>query len=122
MTVTRRILLGWFVSVVATAVCYAVFFNGEFSDGGAVPPWIIAAAAGPAALTLGSVLRFARAGAHSRFGDPDGMYVLMTATAIVSEGLTIAAEIALGAPALWLSIPIATLVYSVGAVITLRRA
>lgn len=50
------------------------------------------------------------------------MYVLMTATAIVSEGLTIAAEIALGAPALWLSIPIATVVYSVGAAITLRRA
>lgn len=122
MTVTRRILLGWLVTVVTTAVCYAVFFDGEFSAGGSVPAWLIATASGVAAMTLGAAVRFAGTRARSRASDPDSMYVLMSVAAIVGQGLTIAAEVALGAPALWLSVPIATVVYSVGTAITLRLA
>lgn len=127
MDIPRRVALGFVVHVVATALVYAVFFNGRFAEGGGtLSPWLVAVSTVVALAVFVAVLwRLYRVGAgrvpQRSVRDAEGLYLMLVIAGILTEALTIAVEIATGAAALWMVLPIATLTYCLGAGWLYRR-
>lgn len=122
----RKVLLGWALYVGATTGVYALLFNGRFGQGGQLPVWLIAAASALAVAAFALLLHWLR-GATSkqipqdRKRDVSGFFWMIVVTGTVGDMLAVAAELAFGAAAVWLMIPVATITYTMCVVWLYRR-
>jgi hypothetical protein len=111
----RRGFVALVVLVSATALTFAIYPNGQFSHGGRLPAWLIAASVvTTVAVAAGVLWWLARTVGWSappfRRGTADA-FIALLAIAAASHGAGIGVELLLGAPALWLVIPTATIGY-----------
>jgi hypothetical protein len=126
MDIPRRVVLGLLVTVASATTLYGVFFNGKFSEGGTFPMWLLLVSLVTAAVAVGIMLWWLnRVGSGKvparNVRDYEGFYVMMPVAGILSEALTIAVEIIVGAPSLWMIVPISALTYCLGVVWIYRR-
>lgn len=122
----RRVLLGWVGYVAVATTVYAVFFNGRFADGAPLPMWLVVTALVVAAAAVAILLRWlgcVSAGAVSEqtIRDYSGFLLIIVVTGVVGDLLAVLAEIAFGAAAVWLVIPISTITYCICVVWLHRR-
>ncbi|MGV0768698.1 hypothetical protein [Mycobacterium syngnathidarum] len=113
---TRKVLLGWLVYVAGTTGVYALFFNGKFGQGGTLPVWLIGAVSVMAIAAIAILVQWLRGVKTGRVSkdrarDVSGFFWMIMVTGAVGDMLAVAAEIAFGASAVWLMIPIATITY-----------
>jgi len=122
----RKVLLGWLFYVAGTTAVYALVLNGRFGHDGELPMWLIAAVTAMALAAITFVLRWARAARTRRLPrnqlrDAAGFFWMIVLTGALGDMLAVTAEIAFGAAAVWLMIPIATITYTVCVVWLHRR-
>ena len=115
----RKVLLGWLIYVAATTAVYALLLNGKFGRGGELPAWVIAATSVMAVVAIVALIYWVRGVAtvrvpmpRDRARDVSGFFWMIAITGAIGDMLAVAAEMAFGAGALWLMIPIATITYS----------
>ena len=122
----RRVVVGWVFYVAVATTVYGVFFNAKFAKGGELPAWLIVMSL-VMAMTAFAILVWwlSRVAAgkvpEQKVRDYSGLLVVIVVTGIVGDLLAIAAEIAFGAPSLWMMIPISTITYCLFVVWTYRR-
>lgn len=114
---TRKVLLGWVIYVAGTTAIYALLFNGKFGHGGQLPVWLIGAASVMAIAAIAILVQWLRGVktgrvTKDRARDVSGFFWMIMVTGAVGDMLAVAAEIAFGAGAVWLMIPIATITYA----------
>lgn len=113
----RKVLLGWLIYVPGTTAVYALLSNGTFGQGGQLPAWVIVTASVMAVCCLAILVFWVREGTtgrvtQDRIGDVTGFFWMIVLTGFVADMLAAAAEIAFGASAVWLMIPISTVTYA----------
>lgn len=113
----RKVLLGWLIYVPVATVVYALLLNGKFGRGGELPGWLIAAASVLAVVAIAQLIYWMRGVATGRVSrdrarDVSGFFWMIAITGAIGDMLAVVAEIAFGAGALWLMIPIATITYA----------
>jgi hypothetical protein len=117
----RKVLIGWLGYVAVTTAVYAQLFNGTFGQAGQLPAWVIVTASVMAVCCLAILLYWVREVTtgrvtQDRIGDVTGFFWMIVLTGFVGDMLAVAAEIAFGASAVWLMIPISTITYTMSVV------
>lgn len=113
----RKVLLGWVLYVPATTAIYALFFNGQFGNGGGdLPAWLIAATSVMAAAAMILLIYWVHGRvtgqiSRDRARDISGFFWMIVLTGAIGDGLAIAAEVVFGGEAVWLMIPISTITW-----------
>lgn len=118
--------MGWVFYVAVATTVYGVFFNAKFARGGELPPWLIVMslvmAVAAFAILLWWLSRVAAGKVtEQKVRDYSGLLVAIVVTGIIGDLLAVAAEIAFGAPSLWMMIPISTITYCLFVVWIYRR-
>jgi hypothetical protein len=122
----RKVVTGWVVYVVATTLIYWLLFNGQFGGDRPLPIWMMVAAAMMAIAAIGILLWWVSRLASGKVSevqarDYSGFFLIIVVSGVVGDVLTLGAEIAFGAAAVWMMIPISTLTYCLCVVWLYRR-
>jgi hypothetical protein len=121
-----RVLAGLVLYVTGATVIYALFFNAQFARDGELPMWLILTSVVMAIAALAILLWWlSRVAAgkvpEQQVRDYSGFLVIMVVTGVVSDLLGIAVEIVVGAPSVWMMIPISTITYCLTVLWIYRR-
>lgn len=109
-------MLGWLLYVAAATLVYWAFFNARFASGGELPVWLVIAAVAMAVAALALLLWWVQRVAAGKvpaqqISDYSNFFLMIVVTGVIGDALAVAVEIIVGAPSLWLMVPISTLTY-----------